>query len=79
MVELKEQQKEEKNGKIEGKAEGKIEIAKNMIKNNEPLEKIINYTELSENEIKKLYNEKQAKNYHKKFKVYTNFPIYSFT
>ncbi len=38
-------------GKIEGKVEGKIEIAKEMIKDNEPIEKIMKYTGLTKKEI----------------------------
>lgn len=34
-----------------------IEIAKSMLKNNEPIDKIIAYTELSEEEIKNIDNE----------------------
>ena len=41
-------------GKIEEKIEGKIEIAKEMLKNNEPIENIIKYTGLTEKEIKEL-------------------------
>ncbi len=37
-----------------GKIEGKIEIAKEMLKDNEPVEKIIKYTGLTEKEIKEL-------------------------
>lgn len=44
-------------GKIEGKKEGKIEIAKEMIKDKEPVAKIMKYTGLSENEINTLKNE----------------------
>ena len=45
-------------GREEGEKNKSKEIAKNMIKNNEPLEKIVNYTGLSKEEIEKLYNEK---------------------
>ncbi len=41
-------------GKIEGKTEGKIEMAKMMRADGEPIEKIIRYTGLSEEEINKL-------------------------
>jgi predicted transposase/invertase (TIGR01784 family) len=40
--------------KEEGKIEGKIEIAKEMLKNNEPIENIIKYTGLTEKEINEL-------------------------
>jgi predicted transposase/invertase (TIGR01784 family) len=40
--------------KEEGKIEGKIEIAKEMIKDKEPVEKIMKYTGLTENEINEL-------------------------
>ncbi len=39
-----------------GKEEGKIEIARNMIKDNAPLDLITKYTNLSINEIKSLIN-----------------------
>ena len=38
-------------GKKEGKKEGKIEIAKNMLMENEPVDKIARYTDLSEEEL----------------------------
>ena len=41
-------------GKNEGKIEGKIEIAKEMIKDKEPVEKITKYTGLTENKINEL-------------------------
>ncbi len=41
-------------GEIEGLKKGKIEIAKEMIKDNEPVEKIMKYTGLTENEINEL-------------------------
>ena len=41
-------------GKKEGKKEEKIEIAKEMLKENESIEKIIKYTGLTKEEIKKL-------------------------
>lgn len=40
-----------KEGKQEGKLEGKLEIAKNLLKENTPLEKIIKITGLTEQEI----------------------------
>ena len=43
-------------GKVEGKVEGKTEIAYEMIKDNEPIDKIKKYTGLSEEEINKLNN-----------------------
>ncbi len=43
--------------KEEGKIEGKIEIAKEMIKDKEPVEKIMKYTGLTENEINIIQNE----------------------
>ncbi len=46
-------------GRIEGRVEGKIEIAKKMITNNETLEKISLFTDLSLEEIKKLKEEEQ--------------------
>ena len=36
---------------IEGKIEGKIEVAKNMLMENEPVDKIARYTGLSEDEL----------------------------
>lgn len=51
----------EEKGREQGKAEGannsKIEIAKNMLKDNEPIEKIIKYTGLSEKKIIKIQKE----------------------
>ncbi len=41
-------------GKLEGKIEGKLEMANIMIKNNEPIEKISLYTNLSKEEIEKI-------------------------
>jgi len=41
--------------KREGKIEGKIEIAKKMLKDNEPVKKIIKYTDLSEKEIQNIH------------------------
>ena len=41
-------------GKVEGKAEEKIETAKEMLIENEPIEKIARYTKLTIEEIKKL-------------------------
>ncbi len=38
-------------GKIEGKLEGKIEIAKEMLRDNEPIEKIMKYSKLPREEI----------------------------
>ena len=46
--------KGEKRGIIKGKIEGKIEIALQMLKEKEPIEKIIKYTGLSKEEIEKL-------------------------
>jgi len=43
-------------GKAEGKAEGRAEIAMNMLKDNEPLDKISRLTGLSQEEILKLKN-----------------------
>ncbi|MBI3258370.1 MAG: PD-(D/E)XK nuclease family transposase, partial [Ignavibacteriae bacterium] len=48
------QAKAEITGKIKGKIEGKIEIAQIMLKNKESIEKIKNYTGLSEEEISQL-------------------------
>lgn len=39
------------DGKVEGKIEGRIEVALNMLKDNEPLEKVSRFTGLSEGEI----------------------------
>lgn len=41
-------------GREEGREEGKLEIAKNMLKDNLPLEVIVKYTGLSKEEIEKL-------------------------
>ena len=41
-------------GKIEGKTEGKIEIARDMKKSGEPIDKISKYTGLTLEEIEKL-------------------------
>lgn len=38
-------------GRIEGKKEAKIEVAKNMLMENEPIDKIARYTGLSEDEL----------------------------
>ena len=38
-------------GRIEGKKEAKIEVAKNMLMENEPVDKIARYTGLSEQEL----------------------------
>ena len=38
-------------GRIEGKKEAKIEVAKNMLMENEPIDKIARYTGLSEEEL----------------------------
>ena len=43
-------------GKVEGKVEGKEEIAFNMLKENEPLDKISRFTGLSQDEIAILKN-----------------------
>lgn len=43
-------------GKVEGKAEGKAEIAINMLKDNEPFDKITKFTGLSQDDIVKLKN-----------------------
>ncbi len=45
-------------GIIEGKTEGKVEIAINMLKENEPFDKISRFTGLSHNEIIKLKSER---------------------
>ena len=44
----------EKQGKIQGKKEEQNKIAKEMLKNNEPIDKIKLYTGLTEKEISKL-------------------------
>jgi len=49
-------EKGEIKGHIKGKIEGKIEIAKEMIKDKEPVEKIMKYTGLTENGINELMN-----------------------
>lgn len=41
-------------GRAEGRAEGKIQIAKLMLVDNEPIEKIMRYTGLTEEEIKNI-------------------------
>jgi len=41
-------------GREEGKQEGKIEIAKDMLKENEPIEKIIRFVRLDESTIIRL-------------------------
>ena len=41
-------------GREEGREEERIEIAKEMLKDNEPLEKIIKYSKLTKEEILKL-------------------------
>lgn len=55
---VKEEAKEE--GRMEGRVEGEkgkaIEIAKRMLSDNEPMEKIIRYTELTEDEINAVKN-----------------------
>ena len=43
-----------KEGKVEGKAEAYIEIARDMIKDNQPIEKIMKYSRLSREEILEL-------------------------
>jgi len=44
-------------GREEGKVEGRIEIAKDMLKENEPIEKIIRFVRLDESTIIRLKNE----------------------
>lgn len=44
----------EERGRNLGRAEGKLEIAKEMLKNNEPIEKIIAYTGLTKEQIESL-------------------------
>ena len=44
----------EEKGKKAGREEGKIEMAKKMLKFNEPIDKIIEYTELTKEEIEKI-------------------------
>ena len=44
----------EEKGRKKGKMEGKIEVAREMLQDGEPIEKIIRYTGLSENEISEL-------------------------
>jgi hypothetical protein len=39
---------------MEGKMEGKMELARNMLADREPLEKIIKYTGLSQDQIESL-------------------------
>ncbi len=41
-------------GREEGREQEKIEIAKNMLLDNEPIEKIVKYTNLSKNDIENL-------------------------
>jgi predicted transposase/invertase (TIGR01784 family) len=48
----------ENYAKKQGIEEGKIEIAKKMIADNKDIQEIIKYTELSEDEVKNLINEK---------------------
>ena len=43
-----------KEGKVEGKAEAYIEIARDMIKDNQPIEKIMKYSRLSREAILEL-------------------------
>ena len=43
-----------KKGEAKGVKEEKIEIAKEMLKDNEPIEKIIKFTKLTEDEIKEI-------------------------
>jgi predicted transposase/invertase (TIGR01784 family) len=47
-------------GEIKGKIEGKIEIAKEMIKNGEPIEKIIRYTGLTKEQLEEIKNVKRS-------------------
>jgi hypothetical protein len=44
----------EQKAKVEGKMEGKMEGARNMLANREPLEKIIKYTGLSQDQTESL-------------------------
>ncbi len=44
-------------GEIKGKIEGKVEIVKEMLKEGEPIDKIIKYTGLTKDQIKKIKNE----------------------
>ena len=41
-------------GREEGREEERLEIAKEMLKDGEPIEKIVKYSKLSENEILEL-------------------------
>ena len=41
-------------GREEGREEGKLEMAIEMLKDGEPIEKIVKYSKLSENEILEL-------------------------
>ena len=45
---------EKREDLLKAKSVGKIEIAKNMLANNEPVEKIVSYTGLTKEEIKKI-------------------------
>jgi len=47
-------------GKMEGRVEGRVEVAKMMLQNGEPLEKIKLYTGLSEEQIREAQKELQA-------------------
>ena len=47
-------EKEKKNGKIEGEKKKSIEIAKKLLKLNMSIEQIMEITELTKEEIKKL-------------------------
>ncbi len=53
-LKIEAEERVEKKGIEKGKIEGKIEIAKEMIKDNESVEKIIRYTGLTEEEINEL-------------------------
>lgn len=48
---------EEKNGKIKGAKENSEKIAKEMLKDNIPIDKIIKFTKLDREEIEKLQKE----------------------
>ena len=50
----KARRKEKQNGIEEGAKEKQIEIAKEMLREGEPIEKIMKFTHLSEEEIKNL-------------------------
>ena len=43
-------------GREEGRKEERVEIAKEMLKNNEPIDKIIKYSKLSSKEILEIKN-----------------------